>query len=74
MKGLRSFSLALTFALAAGDAIEAPSWRALLPEVVKRDDLASASALSGLEFNVARAVGPACDVDAVGAAARVSAA
>ena len=51
--------LVLTFALAAGDAIEAPSWRALLPEVVKRDDLASASALSGLEFNVARAVGPA---------------
>src|SRR4249919_3632269 len=51
--------LALTFALAAGDAIEAPSWRAILPEVVKRDDLASASALSGLEFNVARAIGPA---------------
>ncbi len=51
--------LALTFALAAGDAIEAPSWRAILPEVVKHDDLASASALSGLEFNVARAIGPA---------------
>jgi MFS family permease len=51
--------LALTFALAAGDAIEAPSWRAILPEVVTHDDLASASALSGLEFNVARAIGPA---------------
>jgi MFS family permease len=51
--------LALTFALAAGDAIEAPSWRAILPEVVKREDLAAASALSGLEFNVARAIGPA---------------
>jgi MFS family permease len=51
--------LALTFALAAGDAIEAPSWRAILPEVVKHEDLASAAALSGLEFNVARAIGPA---------------
>jgi MFS family permease len=51
--------LVLTFALAAGDAVEAPSWRAILPEVVKHDDLASASALSGLEFNVARAIGPA---------------
>src|SRR3954471_330076 len=51
--------LALTFALAAGDALEAPSWRAILPEVVTREDLASASALSGLEFNVARAIGPA---------------
>ena len=51
--------LALTFALAAGDAIEAPSWRALLPELVKREDLAAASALSGIEFNLARAIGPA---------------
>ncbi len=51
--------LALTFALAAGDAIEAPSWRALLPDLVKRDELAAASALSGIEFNVARAIGPA---------------
>jgi MFS family permease len=54
-----SLLLALTFALAAGDAIEAPSWRAILPEVVRHEDLASASALSGLEFNVARAIGPA---------------
>jgi predicted MFS family arabinose efflux permease len=51
--------LGLTFALSAGDAIEAPSWRALLPDLVKREDLAAASALSGIEFNVARAIGPA---------------
>lgn len=51
--------LALTFVLAAGDAFEAPSWRALLPEVVRREDLGSASALNGIEFNLARAVGPA---------------
>ena len=48
-----------TFALSAGDAFETPTWRALLPELVTRDDLASASALNGIEFNLARAVGPA---------------
>src|SRR5207247_1038016 len=31
----------------------------ILPELVSRDDLASASALNGIEFNLARAVGPA---------------
>lgn len=51
--------LALTFVLSAGDACEAPAWRALLPELVERPDLASASALNGIEFNLARAVGPA---------------
>jgi MFS family permease len=51
--------LALTFALSAGDAMETPTWRAVLPELVGRADLAAASALNGIEFNVARAVGPA---------------
>jgi len=51
--------LALTFALSAGDAIETPSWRALLPELVSKADLPAASALNGIEFNFARAVGPA---------------
>jgi MFS family permease len=51
--------LALTFALSAGDAFETPTWRAVLPELVRKDDLAAASALNGIEFNVARAVGPA---------------
>jgi MFS family permease len=51
--------LALTFALSAGDAIETPTWRALLPELVGKKDLAAASALNGIEFNFARAVGPA---------------
>ncbi len=51
--------LALTFALSAGDAFETPTWRAVLPELVSRDDLAAASALNGIEFNLARAVGPA---------------
>jgi MFS family permease len=51
--------LGLTFALSAGDAIESPTWRAVLPELVGKADLAAASALNGIEFNVARAVGPA---------------
>jgi len=51
--------LALTFALSAGDAFETPTWRAILPEVVSKDNLAAASALNGIEFNLARAVGPA---------------
>src|SRR5438128_11971742 len=51
--------LGLTFALSAGDAFETPTWRAVLPELVPKEDLAAASALNGIEFNLARAVGPA---------------
>ncbi len=51
--------LVLTFALSAGDAMESPTWRAVLPELVGKEDLAAASALNGIEFNLARAVGPA---------------
>src|ERR1700721_21600 len=51
--------LVLTFALSAGDAFETPSWRAILPELVPKEDLPAASALNGIEFNFARAVGPA---------------
>jgi predicted MFS family arabinose efflux permease len=40
------------------DAIEAPTWRAIFPELVKKDDLTPALALNGIEFNLARAVGP----------------
>lgn len=51
--------LVLTFCLAAGDAFESPTWRAVLPELVSKEDLPSASALNGIEFNFARAIGPA---------------
>jgi MFS family permease len=51
--------LALTFALSAGDAFETPTWRAVLPELVQKEDLPAASALNGIEFNFARAIGPA---------------
>ena len=37
--------LALTFALSAGDAFETPTWRAVLPELVAKEDLEAASAL-----------------------------
>src|SRR5712692_277855 len=47
--------LILTFGLSAGDAFESPTWRAVLPELVSKEDLASASALNGIEFNFARA-------------------
>lgn len=51
--------LILTFGLSVGDAFESPTWRAVLPELVSKEDLASASALNGIEFNFARAIGPA---------------
>jgi MFS family permease len=51
--------LVMTFALSAGDAFEMPTWQAILPELVPRKNLAAASALNGIEFNLARAVGPA---------------
>jgi MFS family permease len=51
--------LVLTFALSAGDAIESPAWRAVLPELVSNEDLPAAAALNGIEFNIARAIGPA---------------
>jgi len=51
--------LVLTFALSAGDALESPTWRAVLPELVSKEDLAAAAALNGIEFNFARAIGPA---------------
>jgi MFS family permease/quinol monooxygenase YgiN len=51
--------LLLTVALSIGDALEAPSWRAVLPEVVPQEGLMPAIALNGIEFNLARAIGPA---------------
>ena len=65
--------LTLTFALSAGDAFESPTWRAVLPELVHKEDLPAASALNGIEFNIARAVGPAL-AGALIAAAGVAAA
>src|SRR5260221_14368097 len=51
--------LHITVALSIGDALEAPTWRAVLPEVVPQEGLMQAIALNGIEFNLARAIGPA---------------
>lgn len=51
--------LVLTLALSIGDALEAPTWRAVLPELVPQQGLMPAIALNGIEFNLARAIGPA---------------
>jgi MFS family permease len=50
--------LGLTFALALGVAVEVPAWQASMPDLVPAQDLHSALALDGAEFNVASAVGP----------------
>ena len=51
--------LLLTFALSIGDALESPTWRAIFPELVPKEQLSPALTLNGIEFNLARAVGPA---------------
>ncbi len=51
--------LLLTLGISIGDALETPTWRAVLPELVPRASLMPAIALNGIEFNLARAIGPA---------------
>ncbi|MHB8381702.1 MAG: MFS transporter [Candidatus Binataceae bacterium] len=51
--------LALSFALGIGSAINAPAWQAIIPELVGREDLTAAISLNGINYNVARAIGPA---------------
>lgn len=51
--------LTLTFVLGGGQALTAPAWQAVIPELVPRAQLANASALGAISMNLARAVGPA---------------
>jgi MFS family permease len=51
--------LAFTFALGAGGAMAVSPYQALIPELVPREQLASASALGAISVNLARAIGPA---------------
>jgi predicted MFS family arabinose efflux permease len=51
--------LAFTFLLGCGQTLTVPAWLALIPELVPRSQLPSASALGGISMNLARAVGPA---------------
>ena len=49
----------LTFALGLGGAVNAPAWAASIPDLVPPEQLASAVTLNSVQFNVARALGPA---------------
>ena len=51
--------LALTFGIGLGSALLRPSWQAVQPELVDRDEIPQAAALNGVSMNMARAVGPA---------------
>jgi MFS family permease len=51
--------LLLTFALGLGAAMTAPAWAATIPELVPDEQLAQAVTLNSVQFNVARAAGPA---------------
>lgn len=51
--------LTFTFLLGAGSAFSVPAYQALVPELVPRPQLPSASALGSISINLARAVGPA---------------
>ena len=51
--------LAFTFAIGAGQAMLAPTWQALITELVPRSELAAATRLDMVSVNVARAAGPA---------------
>jgi MFS family permease len=51
--------LALTFALGAGAAVQAPAYQALIPDLVSRPLIPGASVLGSINVNLARAIGPA---------------
>jgi len=51
--------LVLSFALGVGSALNAPAWQAIVPELASRSDLTAAISLNGINFNAARAIGPA---------------
>ncbi len=59
--GLLSVSslVALTFLGGIGAALMAPTWQAIVPELVEKPDLKSAVALNSLGINISRAIGPA---------------
>jgi MFS family permease len=50
--------LLLILLFSMGAALEGPGWQAIFPELVPKQELTSALALNGIEFNLARAVGP----------------
>jgi MFS family permease len=51
--------LLYTFLIGCGVALSQPAWQAITPELVPREEIRAASALSSMAVNGARAVGPA---------------
>jgi MFS family permease len=51
--------LLTTFLLGAGGALTSPAWAAIIPQLVPRRDLDSATSANSIGFNLSRAVGPA---------------
>jgi MFS family permease len=63
--------LVLTCLLNVGSAMNGPTWQAIVPELVPREELPTAIALNSAAFNLARAIGPALGGLAVAAFASV---
>ena len=51
--------LGVTFALGLGAAVSLPAWEASIPDIVGREQMASALTLDSIGINVGRALGPA---------------
>ncbi|CAN7718544.1 MFS transporter [Rhizobium sp. LjRoot258] len=51
--------IGLTFLGGIGAALMGPTWQAIVPELVQRQDVKSAVALNSLGINIARSIGPA---------------
>jgi MFS family permease len=51
--------LGFIFALGVGTAMVMPAWSAIVPDLVRPDELQSAIALNSIAVNVSRAIGPA---------------
>ena len=54
-----SLILTTVFLLGIGFAFNAPVWAAIIPEVVRKEELASAITLGGVQMNMGGIVGPA---------------
>lgn len=51
--------LFVTFALGTASALNGPAWQMTFPELAPRTELPAVVALNGVQFNIARAIGPA---------------
>ena len=51
--------LGFVFAFGVGGAVIMPAWSAIVPDLVRADELSSAIALNSIAINVSRAIGPA---------------